>query len=314
MPLSCLGMLPVRRVVALAAVATVLGGTGADGAVHQAAPARAVSAVSVRQSRAGYLYFLRRPGGGDAQYVMRVPAYGGTPQRIWKIVNAAVYGLAVVGDRLYWLQGTPEGSIRYINLRGAPHVRVLVRDAATWPTGFLGAGGWLYWADQAGIGRVRPDGRRLTPQFLPMVDASQGLATDSHYLYFSSCSDQIGRVAVNGHGLNPSYIRLPSSACPQGLAVGNDHLYWTELGPPSYIGRATLRGTHADNRWLDLRRLPGPFDLAADNRWLFFDWETGAGLNPPTDVGRARVGGTAVHPGFLAGIGPFLLTSPGANS
>ena len=98
------------------------------------------------------------------------------------------------------------------------------------------------------------------------------------------------------------------------VGQGNDHLYWTELGPPSYIGRATLRGTHADDHWLNLHRLPGPFELAADDRWLFFDWEIGAGINPPTAVGRARVDGTAVHPRFLAGIGPFLLTSPGADS
>lgn len=175
--------------------------------------------------------------------------------------------------------------------RRAGRIHVLVRDAGGLLSEFVGAGGWLYWTDRPGIGRVRPDGAQLSRHFIRKVDAATGLATDGRHLYFSDGSSQIGRVDINGHGRDPSFIRLRRSAVPQGLAVGSGHLYWTEsgVGPPSYIGRATLLGTHADDHWLNLHQLAGPFELAADDRWLYFDWQVGAGPNPPFDVGRARV-------------------------
>jgi len=225
--------------------------------------------------------------------------------------------MAIVRQRLYWLQaGGTGGSIRYIELRRGGQIHVLVRGAGGALSELVSAGGWLYWTTQAGIGRVRPDGTQLTRHFLRKIDAAAGFATDGHHLYFSDGSSQIGRVALNGHGRDASFIRLPRSAVPLGLAVGSGYLYWTDagLGSPSYIGRATLRGTHADDHWLNLHQLAGPFELAADNSWLYFDWEVGAGPNPPMDVGKARVNGTSVRRRFLAGFGPFLLTAPGANS
>src|SRR5262249_19901301 len=144
--------------------------------------------------------------------------------------------------------------IRYTDLRGAHRVHVLVPTAGGW---LVSAGGWLYWGGHGGISRIRPDGTQLTRRVMPKGNALMGLATDGHYLYFSDCSNAVGRVELNGRGLDPSFIRLPRSACPVGLAVGDNHVYWTEDWPPASIGRATLQGTHANDNWLALGRHAG---------------------------------------------------------
>jgi hypothetical protein len=273
--------------------------------------AMAGSAGALQASRAsrtgGNLYFV---SGG---YISRVPAGGGPAVRLVHVGGLSVTGMTIAGGRLYYAT-QDNGTISYVPLNGgAAHTLVSGLDV---PVGLVSAGGWLYWADQNAIGRVRPDGAGLTRRFVvPPREAgggvADGLATDGRHLFFSRCQDsEIGEVATSGRGLDPRLVRLPGRACPQALAVGNDHLYWTEIG--GHIGRATLGGRGASGTWLSVRTSQGPFNVAADNAHVIWDWGGVAGS--PMHVGTATAGGTGLRTTFLTGQGAFFLTSPGANT
>lgn len=255
----------------------------------------------------GSLYFV---SGG---FISRVPAGGGPVTRLVHVGGLSVTGMTIADGRLYYLT-QDNGRLSYVPLRGGA-ARTLVSRLDT-PVGLVSAGGWLFWADQHAIGRVRPDGASLTRRFVtPRQEAgggvADGLATDGRRLFFSRCQDsEIGEVAVTGRGLDTRFVTLPGRACPQALAVGGGHLYWTGIG--GRIGRATLAGRGASTAWLDVRTSQGPFNLAADNANLYWDWGGVAGA--PAHVGTAAVSGTRLRPRFLTGQGAFFLTSRGADN
>jgi hypothetical protein len=189
-------------------------------------------------SRPGDLYFV------SGEYIMRVPVTGGKPRRVVKAGQVSVTGMAIVGDRLFWVTQAGEGgSLRYVSLHGAPVAHTLVGNLS-FSMGLVAADGWLYWADENAIGRVRPDGAHLTRRFVapPQENGggvANGLGTDGQHLFFSRCQDnEIGRVDTNGRRLALSFIKLPAKTCPQALAVGNNHVYWAEL--VSYVGQHPL--------------------------------------------------------------------------
>jgi sugar lactone lactonase YvrE len=156
--------------------------------------------------------------------------------------------------------------MREVDGEGRPVAHTLVGNLS-FSMGLVAADGWLYWADENAIGRVRPDGAHLTRRFIapPQENGggvANGLATDGQHLFFSRCQDnEIGRVDTNGRGLALSFIKLPAKTCPQALAVGNNHVYWAEL--VSYVGRATLRGTGASDTWLNIHSRQGAFLLTS---------------------------------------------------
>ncbi len=279
-----------------------------------AAPSAAGAAVSARHAAAtdkrapGDLYYV---AGG---YIMRVPVSGGAAKRVVRVGDVSVTGMAIADGRLFWVTLTgADDTLSYVGLKGTPHAHTLV-GRLPFPVGLVAADGWLYWADESAIGRVRPDGAKLSRNFIKLSQQSgggvaDGLATDGHHLYFSRCqSGQIGRVNFGGGGL--AFIKLSKDSCPQGLAVGGGEMYWAELG--GYVGHATLQGTHIVSKWLNIHTSQGPFNLAADRDHVYWDWGGVAGS--PFHVGRARVSGRGFDRSIFLGQGAFLLTSPGANS
>jgi hypothetical protein len=294
-------------VMALTATATML-----------AVPA-AAAAAPLRPVPPGHATRSHKPAPGDLYYVaggyiVRVPVSGGAAKRVVRVGDVSVTGIAIADGRLFWVTLTgANDAISYVGLRGAPRAHMLV-GALPFPVGLVAAGGWLYWADQNAIGRVRPDGTHVSRQFIKLPQeygggVANGLASDGHHLFFSRCQDsEIGRANFGGGGV--SYIKLPKSSCPQGLAVGGGKLYWAEIG--GYVGRATLQGTHVVNKWLNIRIMDGPFNLAADDQDVYWDWGGVAGS--PIHVGRAQVSGRGFRSSIFLGQGAFLLTSPGANT
>jgi hypothetical protein len=310
MRLTKMRVVTAAGVLALAGGVAALTGAGAAAASQPATPAHAQPEVS--SPHPGDLYFVSLSG----EYIMRLPLAGGKPQRVVKVGEVSVTGIAVSGNRLFWVTQDDEGgSLNYVTLNGAAVAHTLVWHLS-FSTGLVAADGWLYWADQNAIGRVRPNGAQLTRRFVVPPQESgggiaEGLATDGQHLFFSRCqNNEIARVGTSGHGLDLSFIKLPAESCPQGLAVGNDHIYWSELA--SHVGRATLQGTGASGTWLNIRSSQGPFYLAADGSNVYWDWGGGAGS--PTHVGTARVNRAGLNTSVLLGQGAFLLTSPGANS
>lgn len=273
-----------------------------------AAAAGSASAAQAQGAPKGDLYYV------TDGYIARVPVAGGSPQRLVHIGGVSVTGMAIAAGRLYWVTQDTRGQLDYIMLgKGIQPAHTLV-SGLEFAVGLATAGGWLYWADENAIGRVRPGGASLNRRFLvPPQETgggvANGLATDGRYLYFSRCQDnEISRVATSGHGVNLRFIRLPAQSCPQQLAVGNDHLYWAVLA--GHIGRATLGGAHASDNWLAIRSGEGPFNVAADNASVYWDWGGTAGS--PMHIGTATVSGAHLHTTYLLGQGALLLTAPGA--
>jgi hypothetical protein len=294
-------------VTALTAAATMLAAPAAAGAAVLRPPA-AVHAVIHAKKTPGDLYYV---AGG---YIMRVPVSGGAAKRVVRVGDVSVTGIAVADNRLFWVTLTgANDAISYVGLKGAPHAHMLV-GRLDFPVGLVAADGWLYWADENAIGRVHPNGTKLSRQFIKLPQetgggVANGLATDGHHLYFSRCQNaEIGRANFGGGGV--AYIKLSKVSCPQGLAVGGGEMYWAEVG--GHVGRATLQGTHIVSKWLNIHTSQGPFNLAADDDNIYWDWGGVAGS--PIHVGRARVSGRGFDSSIFIGQGAFLLTSPGANA
>ena len=295
-------------VTALTAAATMLAAPAAAGAAMLRPPAAAVHAVIHAKKTPGDLYYV---AGG---YIVRVPVSGGAAKRIVRVGDVSVTGIAIADNRLFWVTLTgANDAISYVGLKGAPHAHMLV-GRLDFPVGLVAADGWLYWADENAIGRVRPNGTHLSRQLIKLPQetgggVANGLATDGHHLFFSRCQNsEIGRANFGGGGV--AYIKLPKSSCPQGLAVGSGHLYWAEIG--GHVGRATVQGTHITSRWLNIRTTDGPFNLAADDDNVYWDWGGVAGS--PIHVGRVHVSGRGFDSSIFLGQGAFLLTSPGASA
>ena len=293
---------------ALTAAATMLAAPAAAGAAVLRPPAAALHAVASGKKTPGDLYYV---AGG---YIVRVPVSGGAAKRVVHVGDVSVSGIAIADNRLYWVTLTgANDAISWVALKGTPHAHMLV-GRLDFPVGLVAADGWLYWADENAIGRVRPNGTKLSRQFIKLPQetgggVANGLATNGHYLFFSRCQDsEIGRANFGGGGV--AYIKLPKSSCPQGLAIGGSELYWAEIG--GHIGRATVEGTHIASNWLNIRTQDGPFNLAADDDDLYWDWGGVAGS--PIHVGRAHVSGRGFESSIFIGQGAFLLTSPGANA
>jgi hypothetical protein len=296
---------------ALTAAATVLAAPAAAGASVVRPPAAVHPATPVKKTP-GDLYYV---AGG---YIVRVPVSGGAAKRVVHVGDVSVSGIAIADNRLYWVTLTgANDAISWVGLKGAPHAHMLV-GRLDFPVGLVAADGWLYWADENAIGRVRPNGTKLSRQFIKLPQetgggVANGLATNGHFLFFSRCLDnEIGRANFGGGGV--AYVKLPKSSCPQGLAVGGGEMYWAEIG--GHVGRATVQGTHITNNWLSIRTQDGPFNLAADDDSIYWDWGGVAGS--PIHVGRTHVSGRGFQSGFESSIfigqGAFLLTSPGANA
>ena len=295
-------------VTALTATATMLAAPAAAGAALLRPPAAADHAVIHDKPAPGDLYYV---AGG---YIVRVPVSGGAAKRVVRVGDVSVTGIAIADNRLFWVTLTgADDALSYVGLRGAPHAHTLV-GGLPFPVGLVAADGWLYWADQNAIGRVRPNGTQLSRAFIKLPQetgggVANGLATDGHHLFFSRCQDnEIGRVNFGGGGV--AFIKLPKGSCPQGLAIGSGDLYWAEIG--GYVGHATLQGTHIVSKWLNIHTSQGPFNLAADDDNVYWDWGGVAGS--PIHVGRARVSGRGFRSSIFLGQGAFLLTSPGANT
>jgi len=295
-------------VTALTAAATMLAAPAVAGAAVVRPPAAAVHAVVSGKKAPGDLYYVT---GG---YIVRVPVSGGAAKRVVHVGDVSVSGIAIADNRLYWVTLTgANDAISYVGLKGAPHAHMLV-GRLDFPVGLVAAGGWLYWADENAIGRVRPNGTKLSRKFIKLSQetgggVANGLATNGQFLFFSRCQDgKIGRANLGGGGVR--YIQLAKGSCPQGLAVGGNELYWAGIG--GHVGRATVGGTHVATNWLSIHTADGPFNLAADDNNVYWDWGGVAGS--PIHVGRALVSGRGFKSSIFLGQGAFLLTSSGASA
>src|SRR5215472_8778532 len=153
-------------VTALTAAATVLAVPAAAGAILLR-PAVA-SHPGQFEKPPGDLYYV---AGG---YIVRIPVSGGKPKRVVRVGDVSVTGMAIAGGRLFWVTLTgANDSLSYVGLKGAPNAHILV-GRLPFPVGLVAAGGWLYWADENAIGRVRPTGAQLNRHFVKLPQENGG--------------------------------------------------------------------------------------------------------------------------------------------
>jgi len=277
-----------------------------------AAGASTAGSSSRPQAAAALYYEAETTGGADA--IDRLSLVGTpTVTQVVAVGHTNMFGLAVAGGFVYWTTETApsgRGAIWRAPLAGGPPRRLVA--GLSQPASLVAAHGELYWDDETAIGRVALGGGRADRRFLVLPEetgggVADGLATDGRYLYFSRCEDDtIGRVHLNGTGIDQSLITIANRSCAQGLAVGGGHLYWTELGMGT-IGRANLDGTHANLRWLSVRSDQGPFQIATDGVHVYWTWGGVAGS--PSYTGRANANGSHLDRRFLTNsLFPMALT------
>jgi hypothetical protein len=304
----------IVAVVAIAAIGTPL--------VSSAAASGTSALVTLAaSSRATALYYLNSQA---ARTILRRSFRTGHSTVIASGLNEPT-GIVKVGDQLWWEQysqhpckkdpGDPDpGVIMSITLNTGSAKPRRVLSCITAEDGLIAARGFLYFAQENGIGRVGLSGHHLNRRFIRLTtqkegDSLDGLATDGRHLYFSECDrDEIGRVDLNGQHLSYRFVSTGHKTCPQALAVGGAYLYWSDLGP---IGRAHLNGTHVQHVWM-LTHTGGGFSLAADAHHIYWDWQSGP-EGSPDYVGRVDSDKHDLTKRWLLGQGPFLLLSPSAS-
>jgi hypothetical protein len=189
----------------------------------------------------------------------------------------------------------------------------------------------LYYGTSAQIGRANLDGTGAAPI---VATASQaGLALDGDTIFYASSAypGKIGRVGVDGTGLNTGFITglqrpfqfavyggklywtdygagtigranvdgtgvetiVTGLSSPTGIAVAGGHVYWStgQMGNND-IGRANLDGSAPDGAWLDTGDHPGPLTLSGGR----LHWVDSGGLS------RADLDGTHLERDFAAGL------------
>lgn len=151
-------------------------------------------------------------------------------------------GMAIDAGHVYWanLVGQAIGRAELDGSNPEPHFIQL--SAASFPEGVAVEGSNIYWtaAGHGGqIGRSNLAGGEVDEELITgLGGAISALAADSTHLYWST-SVGVGRAALAGTEVNPGLVTGQTSV--RGVAVDNEHVYWTSF-TTNRIGRAELDG------------------------------------------------------------------------
>jgi hypothetical protein len=203
----------------------------------------------------------------------RASITGANPNQSF-VTGASLPGqVAVNAEHIYW--ANQSGTVGRANRNGSAPNESFVSTGISANEGPLGVAVTqhsLYWstgvmADFNQIGRSTLAGLGANPTFVPFVTAVQ-LASDANYLYFATGSNTIGRVHLDGSGLNFLWITLPAGTYTQGVAVNDKHIYWTTLGGP--IGRDTIDGNPLNVNQNFITGSHEPIGLTIDRNYLYW--------------------------------------------
>lgn len=229
--------------------------------------------------------------------------------------------IATAGRNLFWTTVAAESTVDFQSsimaaTASGKGVRTVVSGLPI-TISLVASHGYLYWPDEAGIGRVALDGSQLDRDYISLPQeegggVADGLAIDGHYLYFSRCQDgTIGRVNLDGLFVEQDLVALPWPNCPQALATARGRLYWAELGEPGEsngrIGSARTNGSDVNEASLVINSEDGPFGLAAGGGVIFWSWGGVAGS--PEHVTQARLNGRQANSEFARGGSAIALMS-----
>ena len=151
-------------------------------------------------------------------------------------------GVAVTTTGVYWSNGV---TIGHANLDGSNPVANSIPVSGN-ACGVATDQTFVYWLDASigqRIGRAGLDGSGANQAFIGGVSPSCGIAVDSNFVYWAAGSSAIGRAPVGGGTANNSFIPSAASAIASGVAVNPQFIFWGNLGPPAFVGRADLNGS-----------------------------------------------------------------------
>ncbi|MGI9117086.1 MAG: InlB B-repeat-containing protein [Gaiellales bacterium] len=166
-------------------------------------------------------------------------------------------GVFASSSALYWTSPSPTGQIVIANLAG--HVQGAITPGGTSnPTGVVAVGPYIYWADNGFIGRALTTGgsAQVGVQWYstPGVQYT-AIWADANYLYFASAT-QIGRIALNGTGANPSFVNnetiVGAVNTPTALASDANRVYWINSGATSISSANVATGQQITPSYLGL--------------------------------------------------------------
>lgn len=197
----------------------------------------------------------------------------GTHVEVDFIPAVAASSVAVDGGHIYWTNrgdgfSGPAGdglSIGRASVDGSDVEQNFIsvpRDDTVDRQGLGGiavAGGYVYWADNgwdanpreyyfvgSAIGRARLDGSdvdgSLVPRGLGLGGAVDALAADDAHLYWVSAEKAVGRVGLDGSGVEPDFIPGVGEGAGGGIAVRDGHLFWDNF-PHATLAHANVDGT-----------------------------------------------------------------------
>jgi len=173
---------------------------------------------------------------------------------------------------------------------------------------------------EAAIGRARLDGTKVDWKFIPVPAGVYGaigqIAVDDDHIYWTEVvahaglepSGSIGRANLDGTGIERQFITgFTEGAVPTGLAVDDNHVYWSQNGgirPNSTqipaIGRANLDGSGVDRAFIPLPGGSAPEAVEVDAAHVYWINSRPEAFSPET-IGRANLDGTGVEPSFFDG-------------
>lgn len=151
---------------------------------------------------------------------------------------------------------------------------------------------YMYWANSGtdSIGRAALDGSGVDPSFIANAKGAVEVAVDGHYVYWTN-SAGIGRASLDGTGADTSFV----ATLAYGVAVDNGHVYWGFFGygpTRGGVGRAKLDGRAIKKKFVYVRRIY-PHDVAVDDAHVWWVEEGG--------IGRSNLSGKNVRTGFIRG-------------
>ena len=285
-------------------------------ALSTAILAAVLATAGTASASAARLYLLR----GQA-IVSMDPAHPGPATTVVAHAGVAVEGISAGGGYVFWVSlsrdDQRDGQLWRARADGTQAKVIVAHINSEAKTAV--AGRYVFWIDPTGLSRVGIDGtdvrRRLVP--LPKNDAGQSaddVAGDARWVYFSRCDDgAVGRVATDGNHLARRFVYAGKRSCPEGLGVGNGHLYWAsavsehgDLIPA--LGRATTSGHAIRNDWLHTGGDFSPLDVAAGGGRIFWTSSLSSAKSGATSyLGRARADGSGIVPRLFRDDAAFSL-------
>jgi hypothetical protein len=157
---------------------------------------------------------------------------------------------------------------------------------------------FLYWGNSdvgtISIGRAELDGSGIEQGFIGTSGVGSGpyhLAVDTHHIYWGTATS-LGRANLDGTAADPGFIKEVDAI---GVAVDDEHVYWTDLAHPNTIGRANLDGTEVDPSFIT--GVSADSALAVDATHIY--WTDANNTHLTRSIGRANIDGTEVEQRFI---------------